>query len=216
MMKQFMASPSGQNIPVSVALVQNISNGDNTATHQINVVYPSLEVTEQSNAAYAQSADGMRYMTTLRQSADHVSENMFSMEMAKMNVDLSGQTGAVSMLTLMSVSDPATFTKAFQKLMASSSAGDFPGDIYFGRIIGAGENPATHWINASVRNMSDFQSKKVIIVADALESDSTRELSTNVGEPQIMVSWPNARSNENDTVAITQPMDRCESEFFNI
>ena len=216
MMKQFMASPSGQNIPVSVALVQNISNGDNMATHQINVVYPSLEVMEQSNAAYAQSADGMRYMTTLRQSADHVSENMLSMEMAKMNVDLSGQTGTVSMLTLMSVSDPATFTKAFQKLMASSSAGDFPGDIYFGRIIGAGENPATHWINASVRNMSDFQSKKVITVADALESDSTRELSTNVGEPHIMVSWPNARSNENDTVAITQPMDRCESESFNI
>ena len=157
-MKQFMASPSGQNIPVSVALVQNISNGDNMATHQINVVYPSLEVMEQSNAANAQSADWMRYMTTLRQSADHVSENMFSMEMAKMNVDLSGQTGTVSMLTLMSVSDPATFTKAFQKLMASSSAGDFPGDIYFGRIIGAGENPATHWINASARNMSDLMS----------------------------------------------------------
>ena len=37
-MKQFMASPSGQNIPVSVALVQNICNGDNMATHQINVV----------------------------------------------------------------------------------------------------------------------------------------------------------------------------------
>ena len=64
--------------------------------------------------------------------------------------------------------------------------------------------------------LEEIQSKKVITVADALESDSTRELSTNVGEPHIMVSWPNARSNENDTVAITQPMDRCESESFNI
>jgi hypothetical protein len=62
------------------------------------------------------------------------------------------------MLTLMSVSDPDTLIKAFQKLMASSSVGDFPGDIYFSRIIGAGENPATHWINASARNMWELMS----------------------------------------------------------
>ncbi len=157
-MKEFMASPSGQNNPVSVTLMQNMSNGDNMATHQINVVYPSLAVMEQSSAANAQSVDWMRYMTTLSRSADVVSENMFSMEMAKINADLSGQTGAVSMLTLMSVSDPETFMKAFQKLMASSAASDFPGDIYFGRIIGAGENPATHWVTARARNMSDLMS----------------------------------------------------------
>ena len=71
-MQQFMASPSGQNNPVSVTLVQNISNGDNMATHQINVVYPSLAVMEQSSAANAQSADWMRYMTTLSRSAEQV------------------------------------------------------------------------------------------------------------------------------------------------
>jgi hypothetical protein len=113
---------------------------------------------EQSSAANAQSADWMRYMTTLSRSADRVSENMFSMEMAKINANLSGQAGTVSMLTLMSVSDPGAFMKAFEKLMASSAASDFPGDIYFGRIIGAGENPATHWVNARARNMTDLMS----------------------------------------------------------
>ena len=34
-MQQFMASPSGQNNPVSVTLVQNISNGDNMATPRV-------------------------------------------------------------------------------------------------------------------------------------------------------------------------------------
>ena len=46
------------------------------------------------------------------------------------------------------------FMSAFEKLMSSDTANNWPGDIYFGRVIGAGENEATHWVNAISKDMA--------------------------------------------------------------
>jgi hypothetical protein len=153
-MRSFMATESGQSRLVSVSLVQNVSNGTNMATHQINVLYPSPETMEANNARNAASADWARYMRTMRESIEPVSENLFTIEMAKLNEDIANTPGTVGMLTTFKVSDPAAFMKAFEKLMSSETANNWPGDIYFGRVIGAGENEATHWINALSKDMA--------------------------------------------------------------
>ncbi len=153
-MRSFMATESGQSRLVSVSLVQNVSNGTNMATHQINVLYPSPETMEANNARNAASADWARYMRTMRESIEPVSENLFTIEMAKLNEDIANTPGTVGMLTTFKVSDPAAFMKAFEKLMSSETATKWPGDIYFGRGLGAGENEATHWINALSKDMA--------------------------------------------------------------
>jgi len=109
---------------------------------------------EANNARNAASADWARYMRTMRESIEPVSENLFTIEMAKLNEDIANKPGTVGMLTTFKVSDPAAFMKAFEKLMSSEPANNWPGDIYFGRVIGAGENEATHWINALSKDMA--------------------------------------------------------------
>ena len=153
-MQSFMASEYGQNRQVSVSLVQNVSNGTNMATHQINVLYPTPETMEASAARNSASADWMRYMMTLRESIEPVGENIFTIEMAKLNEDLANTSGTVGMLTTFKVTDAKAFMSAFEKLMSSDTANNWPGDIYFGRVIGAGENEATHWVNAMSKDMA--------------------------------------------------------------
>ena len=153
-MQSFMASEYGQNRRVSVSLVQNVSNGTNMATHQINVLYPTPETMEASAARNSASADWMRYMMTMRDSIEPVGENLFTIEMAKLNEGLANTPGAVGMLTTFKVTDAKEFMSAFEKLMSSDTANNWPGDIYFGRVIGAGENEATHWVNAISKDMA--------------------------------------------------------------
>lgn len=153
-MQSFMASEYGQNRQVSVSLVQNVSNGTNIATHQINVLYPTPETMEASAARNSASADWMRYMMTMRDSIEPVGENLFTIEMAKLNEGLANTPGAVGMLTTFQVTNAKEFMSAFEKLMSSDTANNWPGDIYFGRVIGAGENEATHWVNAISKDMA--------------------------------------------------------------
>ena len=153
-MQSFMASEYGQNRQVSVSLVQNVSNGTNMATHQINVLYPTPETMEASAARNSASADWMRYMMTMRDSIEPVGENLFTIEMAKLNEGLANTPGAVGMLTTFQVTNAKEFMSAFEKLMSSDTANNWPGDIYFGRVIGAGENEATHWVNAISKDMA--------------------------------------------------------------
>ena len=153
-MRSFMASEYGQNRQVSVSLVQNVSNGTNMATHQINVLYPTPETMEASAARNSASADWMRYMMTMRDSIEPVGENLFTIEMAKLNEGLANTSGTVGMLTTFKVTDAKAFMSAFEKLMSSDMANNWPGDIYFGRVIGAGENEATHWVNAMSKDMA--------------------------------------------------------------
>ena len=153
-MQSFMASEYGQNRQVSVSLVQNVSNGTNMATHQINVLYPTPETMEASAARNSASADWMRYMMTMRDSIEPVGENLFTIEMAKLNEGLANTPGAVGMLTTFQVINAKEFMSAFEKLMSSDTANNWPGDIYFGRVIGAGENEATHWVNAMSKDMA--------------------------------------------------------------
>ena len=98
-MQSFMASEYGQNRRVSVSLVQNVSNGTNMATHQINVLYPTPETMEASAARNSASADWMRYMMTMRDSIEPVGENLFTIEMAKLNESLANTPGACLLYT---------------------------------------------------------------------------------------------------------------------
>ena len=92
-------------------------------------------------------------MMTMRDSIEPVGENL-TIEMAKLNEGLANTPGAVGMLTTFQVTNAKEFMSAFEKLMSSDTANNWPGDIYFGRVIGAGENEATHWVNAISKDMA--------------------------------------------------------------
>ena len=55
-------------------------------------------------------------MNTMRESAERVSENMFSVQMSKVNQDVANQPGSTSMLTMVKVTDPPTYMKAMKKM----------------------------------------------------------------------------------------------------
>ena len=124
-MQSFMNSETGKNRQVGVSLVQIIANGASEATHQINVFYPSLDVIERNAAQNAQSADWARYMNTMSESAERVSENMFSVQMSHVNQDVANQPGATSMLTMIKVTDPSTYIESMKQMMSSDAAGAF-------------------------------------------------------------------------------------------
>ena len=183
-MQTFMNSETGKNRQVGVSLVQIISNGESKATHQINVFYPSLDEIERNSARNAQSVDWARYMNTMSESAERVSENMFSVQMSQVNQDVANQPGSTSMLTMVKVTDPSTYIKAMEKMMSSEAAAAFPGAIYFGQIIGGGENPATHWVNIVAADMASLISANQTM----MQSDDFAKYRTSVASAREVVS----------------------------
>ena len=61
--------------------------------------------------------------------------------------------GAVTNIIQLEVTDAAAFMEAFDKLWNSKPFKEFPGGVYFGDLMGGGENLTTHFVSFVAPNM---------------------------------------------------------------
>lgn len=145
-MDEYRASEAGQKSPAMPVLVQNMVNGDYSSTHQVSVFYPSTEAMDQSLALNASSPDWRKFQDEVRESAQTEWENVYAIQMAKVNKDPTTLDNAVSIVYSMTVTDAAAYVEAFQTLLASDEVKAFPGNIYLGQNIASGNVPGTHFV----------------------------------------------------------------------
>ena len=145
-MDEYRESEAGQSSPAMPVLVQNIVNGDYASTHQVSVFYPSTQAMDRSVAINSASPDWSKFQGKIRQLARPEWENVYAIQLAKVKKDPTTLDNAVSIVYAMTVTDVAEYVSAFETLLESDEVKAFPGNIYLGQNIAAGNVPGTHFV----------------------------------------------------------------------
>lgn len=145
-MDKWRNSATGKNAPNTVVLLQNIVNGDYQSTHGINIFYANGAAMDAAAELYAGSKDWSAFQNAFQSLVETEWENTYAIMRAKANAgDVSSST-PVSIVYGLTVTDPAGFMSAFDKMWNSEVIQNFPGGVYFGQNIAAGTVPGTHFV----------------------------------------------------------------------
>jgi len=145
-MDKWRNSATGKNAPNTVVLLQNIVNGDYQSTHGINIFYANGAAMDAAADLYAGSKDWSAFQNAFQSLVETEWENTYAIMRAKANAgDVSSST-PVSIVYGFTVTDPAGFMSAFDKMWNSEVIQNFPGGVYFGQNIAAGTVPGTHFV----------------------------------------------------------------------
>ena len=145
-MDKWRNSATGKNAPNTVVLLQNIVNGDYQSTHGINIFYANGAAMDAAAELYAGSKDWSAFQSAFQSLVETEWENTYAIMRAKANAgDVSSST-PVSIVYGFTVTDPAGFISAFDKMWNSEVIQNFPGGVYFGQNIAAGTVPGTHFV----------------------------------------------------------------------
>ena len=145
-MDKWRNSATGKNAPNTVVLLQNIVNGDYQSTHGINIFYANGAAMDAAAELYAGSEDWSAFQNAFKSLVETEWENTYAIMRAKANAgDVSSST-PVSIVYGFTVTDPAGFMSAFDKMWNSEVIQNFPGGVYFGQNIAAGTVPGTHFV----------------------------------------------------------------------
>lgn len=144
-MREFRASPTGQQLQSTVTLSQNVANGYRGATHTINVFYPSAGAMAGTMELYAGSQDYAEFIDRIDRVATVESDAVFTMRRSLINQE--SIQNPVTMLFGINVTDQPAFMKALDALFESEAAASFPGNVFFGQILAMGDTPGTHWVS---------------------------------------------------------------------
>ena len=193
-MTNYRNSATGQKMPSSVSLSQNIANGELAGTHSINVFYPSPEAMDANMRLASGSSDTAEFQKAMQGAANLESENLFTMQISKINQE--GMENPVGMLFGLNVTDQAAFMKALNKLFDSNAAAAFPGNMFFGQIIAMGDTEGTHWVSfqssslgALLAGVDTFMSSSDF-AAYAKNANSFREVTSRMVSRQILSLQP--------------------------
>ena len=135
----------------------------------------------------------------MRGAATLESENLFTMLISKVNRE--GMENPASMLFGLNVTDQAAFMKALNKLLESSAAAEFPGNMFFGQIIAMGDTEGTHWVSFQAATVGALLSgvdafmKSSDFAAYAKNADSFREVTSRMVSRQVLTLQPPTASN---------------------
>ena len=145
-MDKWRNSATGKNAPNTVVLLQNIVNGDYQSTHGINIFYANGAAMDAAADLYAGSKDWSAFQNAFQSLVETEWENTYAIMRAKANAgDVSSST-PVSIVYGFTVTDPAGFMSAFDKMWNSEVIQNFPGGVYFGQNVAAGTVPGTHFV----------------------------------------------------------------------
>lgn len=143
-MRRFDASESGKRFPGTVLLNEMVAGGETNVTHQINVFFPSSAALDASSGNAYGNPDTLAFLMTMQQSAEIAGRGLFRMMRGRGSVS---ESGAVTYMIELEVTDRGAFMKAFDKLWNSEAFKSFPGGVYFGDTMGNGTNSSTHWVS---------------------------------------------------------------------
>ena len=198
-MQKYRASATGQKMQSSVTLSQNIANGELQGTHAVNVFYPSTEAMDATMRVTSGSADAAAFRQAMQGAATIEAENLFTMLISKINQE--DIENPASMLFGLNVTDQAAFMKALNKLLDSSAAANFPGNLFFGQILAMGDTEGTHWVSFQASSVGalitgvDTFMKSSDFAAYAKNADSFREVTSRMVNRQILALQPPTASN---------------------
>lgn len=145
-MDKWQNSKTGKSTPRTVVLLQNIVNGDHKSTHYVNIFYRNGAAMDASRELVEGDKDWAEFQKTLNSLVEFEWENTYSIVRAKVKEGDVSSANRVSMHTVFTLTDPAGFMTAFDKLWNSSAIQDFPGEVYMGQAIASGMMPGTHTV----------------------------------------------------------------------
>ena len=145
-MNKWRNSATGQKAPNTVVLLQNIVNGDYRSTHGINIFYPNGAAMDAAAELYAGSKDWAAFQGAFQSLVETEWENTYAIMRAKANVGDVSSTTPVTIVYGFTVTDPAGFMSAFDKMWNSDVIQKFPGAVYLGQNIATGTMPGTHFV----------------------------------------------------------------------
>ena len=143
-MNKLQASPTGQQSTARVILNQYLANGESLATHQILVVYPSVEEMDANIARNALSPDWAQFLTEMQDVATVEAEGVGQVLAVGGDINNSVATaiGRTNMYFQMSVSDPAAYASAWSDFTSANA--DTGVISYLSGVVAFGSNPSTH------------------------------------------------------------------------
>ena len=119
-MDKWRNSKTGKSIPNTVVLLQNIVNGDYKSTHGLNIFYRNGAAMDASRELVEGDKDWAEFQKTLNSLVEFEWENTYSIVRAKVKEGDVSSANRVSMHIVFTLTDPAGFMTAFDKLWNSS------------------------------------------------------------------------------------------------
>ena len=157
-MDKYTESQTGASIPATAILSQYIANGTSTATHNLAVLYPSVEGMDEAFLRNALSADWNEFIMEFGVASDTVLNVMF--EPTGLT---NGNTAAISgelyasRWIVVDVTDEAAFASEWQELVDSDPS-DWDVNASLWRIIAPGNATGTHLVSYQANNFSELLS----------------------------------------------------------
>jgi hypothetical protein len=105
------------------------------------------------------------------------------------------------MLFGLNVTNQAAFMEALNKLLDSSAAANFPGNMSFGQILAMGDTEGTHWVSFQAPSVGtllkgvDTFMKSSDFAAYAKNAATFREVTSRMVSRQILTLQPPPASN---------------------
>ena len=140
-MDKLAASSTGRSTSNTVTLYRYVANGENEATHLINIVHSSPDEMDANGAKLQGSQDAAAMGLEMIQAARIVSTSVGQILLSGGSAaNITNENPAV-MLYFMSVSDPAAYAREFSSFL-SQNAG--VGQTFLSSSLADGDNPTTH------------------------------------------------------------------------
>jgi hypothetical protein len=140
-MDKLAASSTGRSTSNTVTLYRYVANGENEATHLINIVHSSPDEMDANMGKTQGSQDVAAMGVEMSQAARIVSTSVGQILLSGGSAaNITNENPAV-MLYFMSVSDPAAYAREFSSFL-SQNAGF--GETFLSSSLADGDNPTTH------------------------------------------------------------------------
>ena len=150
-------SEAGSNRMASVHLQQSVFGGSSGTTHSIVALYPSRAEFERARKSLAGTKAWRKFQTAMGANSEAINNSAMETLMGWGTVS---NKDTVWEAIRVNVSDPASVVAAFNALMASESAEDFPGEVWLSAISygnAADGGVATHVITVGYESMAEME-----------------------------------------------------------
>ena len=140
-MDKFAESSTGRSASSSVTLYSYVANGENEATHIVNIVHSSPGEMDANMQKTQGSQDAAALVLELNQAARIVRTRVGQIILTGGNAANITAQNPAAMVYLMSVSDPAAYAREFSTFLGQNA--DF-GQSFLSSSLADGEDPTTH------------------------------------------------------------------------
>lgn len=154
---KLMSSATGKQFPGRLHLQTHLADGANPATHSFAPLYKSAAEREAFVQKMQADPAWNEFMATMAEVAQPVSQVMYR---SLKSWGKAEDTDPVWMLHAFTVRDPAAFLAAIEKLMASPTGKQFPGQVHLSAVVagGIGMSPVTHVISVGWASEAEMES----------------------------------------------------------